>query len=106
MSDATFVQGNTDPDMTAKLTNADGTVKDLTSVSSVMFQMRKPDDRRFTVNALAAVDGDPTLGNVRYQWAPNDLAVPGDYNCQWLLQYTDGREQTTTPPNTITVQRA
>jgi hypothetical protein len=105
MADAVFTQGDTSPDMTAHLTNEDGSVTDLTLVSYVRFQMRKADDRRFTVDSLASIDGLPTAGDVRYQWGPNDLAVPGDYQCQWQLFFTNGRIQTTTPPNTITVNR-
>lgn len=102
----TFVQGNTKPDITATLHAEDDitAVVDLTDCT-VKFQMRKRDDRRFTVNADATVVGDPTKGNVSYSWAANDLAVPGDYDCQWEITYIDTTVQTTAHPNVVTVRR-
>jgi hypothetical protein len=101
----TFVQGDTAPDLNAILHDKDdeAAVLDLTDCT-VRFQMRKADDRRFTVNneadIIVAVDG-----SVRYQWGPNDLAVPGDYLTQWEVTYSDDRLQTTELPETITIRR-
>lgn len=105
MSDVEFTQGDTAPPITGALKHDDGTVWDLTDIDEVRFQMRKADDKRYTVDAEAEVVGSPTLGNVRYEWEDNDLSVPGEYLGQWQLLYVDGRIQTTTPPNTITVRR-
>jgi len=105
MSTLTFVQGDTAPDIASTLHALDDpeTVLDLTGCT-VRFQMRKPDDRRFTVNAVANildVDG----GVVRYRWGPNDLAVSGEYQVQWHVTYPDAREQTTSDTETILVRR-
>lgn len=105
MSEGTFVQGDTAPDITVTLYKADGTTPlDLTD-ADVRFQMRKADDKRFTVDAAATVDDDPTTGKVSYRWAPEDLSVHGDYQCQWEVTFNDGRIQTTAVPNEITVRR-
>lgn len=103
MSEQTFVQGDTAPPIRSQIRKEDDTPKDLTGVT-VKFQMRKSDDKRYTVDAAASVD-DADEGRVSYSWAPNDLAVPGDYICQWELTFGDGRVQTTEPPNEITVRR-
>jgi hypothetical protein len=106
MSDGTFVQGDTAPDITVTLYKADGTTPlDLEGALGVKFQMRKADDRRFTVDAAADIDDDPTTGKVSYRWAVGDLAVPGDYQVQWEVTYGDGRIQTTAVPNEISVRR-
>lgn len=102
MSEPTFVQGNTAPDLNSVL-KADGLVLDLTGCT-VKMQMRKEDDRRFTVNANATVT-NAAQGQVRYTWGVNDLAVPGHYLVQWQVTYADSRVQTTNPPNAITIRR-
>lgn len=96
--EATFVQGDRKPSLQANLHawGDDSDIEDLTG-ATVAFQMRKPDDRQYTVNAAATVVGDPTEGNVRYDWAVNDLAVIGTYLCQWQITYGDGKAQTTRP---------
>ena len=105
MTEATFVQGDTAPAMTATL-HEPGDIEspiDLTD-SDVRFQMRKVNDKRFTVNQPADIV-DEEAGTVRYDWATNDLAVPGDYQCQWEITFADARIQTQAVPNTITVRR-
>ena len=104
MSEGTWVQGDTSPDITAVIHTGDpDDPTDLTG-STVRFQMRKPDDKRFTVNAAADVL-DPDEGSVSYSWGPNDLAQPGEYEVQWEVTYPDAKIETTTPPNEITVRR-
>jgi len=106
VTDPTFVQGNTAPAITATLHDEDDPtiVLDLSTATGVRFQMRRPDDRRFTVNA-AAVIVDALAGKVAYAWSANDLAVPGDYDVQWEVTFNDGKVQTTAHPNRITVRR-
>jgi hypothetical protein len=100
----TFVQGDTAPDITSQLTReSDGLPVDLTN-ASVRFQMRRPDDRRFTVNAVATVS-DAAQGRVGYAWSANDLAVPGDYAIQWEITFQSGKVQTTAATETITIRR-
>lgn len=105
MSDITLVQGDTAPDVTGALTYDDGTAVDLTDNLGIRFQMRKADDRRYTINGSASVVGDPTLGQVSYRFGANELDNPGDYQCQWEVTFSDGRVQTQAEVNTITVRR-
>ena len=106
MSEQTFVQGDSAPPITGALKNVDGTPFDLTNITSVRFQMRRQSDRRYTVDAVAAIVGSPTSGSVKYVWAANDLDVVGDdYIGQWELHYSDGKIQTTSPANTITIRK-
>lgn len=100
-----LVQGDTAPDLSAIL-HAKGNVTQVLNLTncSVRFQMRKEDDRRFTINNTADVISAPA-GTVRYQWGPNDLAVPGDYQIQWEVTYPDAKVQTTEATEVLTVRR-
>jgi len=100
-----WVSGDTAPDIKATLHDADDSsiVFDL-SGATVQFQMRRPDDRRFTVNAAADVLV-ATAGQVSYTWGPNDLAVPGDYDTQWEVTFPSGKVQTTAETVSIIVRR-
>lgn len=99
----TFVQGDTAPAIDGQIKiETTGVPKDLTG-AAVRFQMRRADDRRFTVNALAA-NVDLSVGQVSYAWGANDLATPGDYLVQWEITYGSGKVQTTAA-ETIIVRR-
>ena len=96
-AEATFVQGDTGPDFVGVLIAKDEptTIIDLTGNLGVNFQMRKEDDKRYTVNQPATVVGDPTDGRCSYSWGANDLSVPGTYWAQWEVTFADGKIQTT-----------
>lgn len=98
-----FVVGDTAPAIngTIRVSETEAAV-DL-SGCEVRFQMRKADDRRFTVNAAATITDGPG-GLVVYSWAANDLSVPGTYLVQWEVTYNDDRVQTTST-ETIRVRR-
>jgi hypothetical protein len=104
--EATFVQGNTAPDIVAQLHDEiTPTVPlNLTGCQGVKFQMRKPDDKLFTVNAAATVT-NASQGLVSYSWAAKDLAVDGEYDAQWEVTFGDGKVQTVARPNRILVRR-
>lgn len=93
-----FFTGDTGPDLTATIREeADPTrIADLTE-ATVNCQIRRADDRRYTVNQPAAVVGAGTDGKVSYSWAPNDLSVPGIYQVQWEITFLGGKIQTTLP---------
>ena len=103
-----WVTGDTKPDIAARLPYLDadgvetGSYADLTG-ASVRFQMRRPDDKRFTVNQPATID-DAANGLVSYVWAANDLSVPGEYQVQWEVTWVDSSKQTSRI-STITVRR-
>lgn len=103
-----WVSGDTKPDISSQipLLDADGvetgSYADLTD-ADVDFQMRRPDDKRFTVNQPADIVDAPN-GIVRYQWGVNDLSVPGVYQTQWEVTWPDTSIQTTAIAE-ITVRR-
>jgi hypothetical protein len=99
----TFVQGDTAPAITAQIVKeSSGVAVDLTN-AAVKFQMRKEDDKRFTVNAVANLI-TAVEGRVSYDWAANDLATPGEYLVQWEVTFPNTRIQTTAT-TTVTVRR-
>jgi hypothetical protein len=104
--EATFVQGNTGPDIVAQLHSelTPSVPLNLTTATSVRFQMRKPDDRLFQVDAAATVT-NASQGLVSYSWGPKDLGVDGEYDVQWEVHWNDGKVQTVATPNRILVRR-
>lgn len=102
----TFVQGDTAPDIESVLHEEDiaTNLLDLTSATAVRFQMRRENDHRFTINAVASIV-DAEKGKVKYAWGVNDLAVPGVYQFQWEVTWAGGKVQTTAPTETLTVRR-
>ena len=104
--EATFVQGNTAPDIVAQLHDElTPTIPlNLAGALGVRFQMRKPDDGRFTVDAAATVT-NPSQGLVSYSWAADDLNIDGEYDVQWQVTFADGKKQTVAKANRILVRR-
>ena len=104
-----YVTGDTGPAHQARIPlldndgNETGSYADLTD-ASVKFQMRKADDKEYTVDAVASIVGTPTDGRVKYSWAANDLSMPGEYLVQYEVTFPDTTIQTTTT-ETITVER-
>ena len=105
MADVELVQGDTRPSLDGTIRRTvSGDPLDLTNADSVKFQMRKDDDRHYTVDAAATFIDKPT-GRVRYEWEEGDLNNPGDYIGQWEIVWNDDTVQTTFPANTISVRR-
>lgn len=100
MSDLTFVAGDDAPSIFGTLA-VNSVVVDLTG-ASVRFQMRLVTDRRFSVDAAAAIVA-PTEGTVRYDWVDGDLTTPGEYVSRWQVTFPDTTVQHSEPENTITV---
>lgn len=105
MADVELVQGDTRPALDGTLrTTSSGVVLNLTDAASIRFQMRKEDDRLYTVDSPATILV-PASGTVRYEWNEGDLNNPGDYIAQWEILWNDDTVQTTNPPNSITIRR-
>lgn len=102
----TFVQGDTAPDISTQITSEDDPTQpvNLAQASGVRFQMRKANDRRYTVNAPATIT-NAAQGRCAYSWGANDLSIPGEYQFQWEITYIGGRIQTTAPIETLTIRR-
>lgn len=100
----TLVQGDTGIAIRGVITDNDtGSPLNLTG-SSVYFQMRQKDDKRYAVNAACTIV-DPVAGTVRYITATNDLNTAGTYLAQFEVHYPDTSIQTTDPQVTIEVRR-
>ena len=71
-----------------------GTPVDLSaSGTAVKFIMAPSPGGTPTVNATAVIV-DATHGIVRYDWAAGDTVKPGNYEAEWQITWSDGREQT------------
>ena len=105
MADITLVQGDTGPDIEATLRRTrDRVAINLTTATSVRFQLRHAESRRFAVDAEADIV-NPLTGTVRYEFVEGDLAQWGDYIAQWEIHWDTGKVQTTTPAGTVEVRR-
>ena len=104
--EATFVQGNTAPSIVAQLHDelTPSIPLNLTTATSVKFQMRKPDDLLFQVDAAATIT-NPSQGLVSYSWGAKDLGIVGEFFVQWEVLWNDGKVQTVATPNRILVRR-
>jgi Rib/alpha/Esp surface antigen-like repeat protein len=102
----TFVTGNTKPYLTAVIHDEDDPSEPINLTGcSVRLQMRKADDRRFTVNAEVDITS-AAAGAVEYRWGTNDLNQPGTYEVQFEVTFPDSKVQTTAVPVEIEVRRA
>jgi hypothetical protein len=102
--DDIYVQGDTGPDPLYQLFDIEtGDPQPLTDCD-VYFQMRKPDDRKYTVNALATIM-DAAEGKVRYPWGATDLDIAGIYQIQWEIHFPDNEVITTKELRYIEVRK-
>lgn len=104
MATPILVQTDTQPTLSVTLTRDDtGTPLDLTTASSVFFQLRKVADPRFLINApcdiTSAADGE-----VEYTLAGDDLDFSGECSARFLVNWADGSRIHTTPAIPITVE--
>lgn len=84
--------GNTRPSVRARLTDASGAAVNLTG-AQIRFRMANLKGET-VVDAAAAIEGDPLLGIVRYDWTAGDTATPGTYKAEWVVTFTGGVVQT------------
>lgn len=103
----TLVTGNTAPVIKANLYYANTTPVQYVNLTgaAVAFQMRRPNDKNFLINAGATITS-AISGGVAYSLGPNDLTWSGDFQCQWKVTFPDGTVQTTSVANPITIRRA
>lgn len=104
MTDIVLVQGDTRPVINATL-QIQGTTTPINLTNcSVKFQMRRSDDKQYTVNGACAIV-DASSGTVSYTLGANDLNTPGEYVVQFEVTYPDNRVQTTATLIPIKVRR-
>jgi hypothetical protein len=104
MADIVLVQGDTRPVINATL-HVQGSLAPINLLhSTVKFQMRRVDDKLYTVNGSCSIV-NPATGTVSYTLATNDLNTPGDYLAQFEITFPDARVQTTATAIPIKVRR-
>ncbi len=91
MPDFVIAQGDREPSISDILTDQDDTPKNLTAGSIVFRRRLRPGGVK--VENAAIIVGDPTLGQVQYDWAPGDTDTPGVYDYQWVVTIA-GKEST------------
>jgi hypothetical protein len=96
----TIFTGNRSPSVTATITT-NGTPVDLTG-ATVRFRMRLEETTTLKVDAVATIV-NAVAGQVRYDWAANDVDTPGDYIAWWSITLASGKTQDT-PEFQVSVQ--
>ena len=79
-------QGDLAPKLTIN-TNAD-----VTGATSKVAKMRRWHTTTVLTKTLTTV-GDPTLGDLEYQWVAPDTDIAGNYYVEAVITYADGRVQ-------------
>lgn len=100
-----LVAGDTGPAITGTI-HKRGDVSSLENLTgaTVKFQMRRERDRKLMVDADASIVS-PASGTVSYTLEENDTAITGDYVYQWVVTFTDGKQQTTFEAKELTIRR-
>lgn len=80
------------PSIQATLSSA-GAPVNLTTASAVSFIMRPVKGNTVKINAPAVVVS-ATDGVVRYDWTSADTDTPGQYQAEWEVTWSGGKQQT------------
>ena len=83
----TFTQDDRRTSIADTLTDANGTVIDLTG-HTVAFRMVDAAAGTVKINSAAATVDAALLGNVSYAWGATDLDTPGTYYYWWIVTRT------------------
>ena len=97
MVDFSLKQGNTSPGIRSQLQDDDESAVDITGFNEVTFRMRAADgtvivesnESTGAVTVVNAVDGIVT-----YEWQPGDTDIPAMYEAEWIVEFSDGSEET------------
>jgi hypothetical protein len=92
MADFEIKSGNTAPALVSTLYDGPNPLN--LSGATVAMRMRSVSGGTLVVNAPASIVGDPTLGEVSYQWQPADTANVGDFEVEWVVTFLGGQVQT------------
>jgi hypothetical protein len=66
----------------------------LTTASTVVFNMRDADTETVVVNRGAATISDANSGEVTYNWGTGDLNTAGAYEAEVEVTWNDGKAET------------
>jgi hypothetical protein len=104
VADFSIPKGDRVPIVQAVLRDTVGPI-DLTTVQSVMFQMRRPGaGNTLKVNGAASVVGAPTNGEVSYNWGATDTDTVGAYVAWFLVTFSGDRTmKAPNPPLSVDV---
>lgn len=90
----TIKQFDTSPTIGMNLQAADGTAVDITGALEVRFHMRTRGENPVVVIDARAQVINAVEGQVKYDWVRSDTAVPGRYEAEVEVTYTDGSVET------------
>lgn len=82
--------GATTPSITYQTKNVAGDVVPLLDAVSVQFVYRRTKAAPSTAVTRAASFALKDNGELRYDWTPDDTAVPGNYYAEWRVTKTSG----------------
>ena len=85
-------QGDTAPAFTATLTDGAGAAINLTGATA-LFLMKNRKTRELVVSAAATITG-ATTGKVSYAWAAGDTDIPGGYDVEIQITFSDSTIET------------
>lgn len=85
-------QGSTLPSVNDTL-QVNGVIVDLTTASTVRFQMRRINGAVDVVDSSAVIVAPATAGTVRYDWASGDTAEEGEFLARWKVTFASGKVQ-------------
>jgi 5-hydroxyisourate hydrolase-like protein (transthyretin family) len=94
--------GDNLPVLKAALKDAGGWPLDLTSASSVALRVKQVAKVNANKWQKSCVVTDPANGRVEFRWVTADTAVPGTYDCEFVVTWSDGGTQTV--PNNSNIQ--
>jgi hypothetical protein len=99
MADAWMKRGDTSPRLTATLEKPPGTRADIAGadvelILSLMYPGRRPGSVVLEFPANNDQAGDPTMGDVSYDWQPGDTDITGGYLFEWRVTFGDGLVET------------
>lgn len=103
MSEFTIKSGDTGPSLLVTLYDGYPNPQNLTG-TTVQMRMRAVGGGPLLIDAPAVIVGDPTLGNVEYQWQVGDTDEVGEFEVEWVVTFLGGAEQTFPPEGYTTVE--
>lgn len=86
--------GDLEPDVFATLEDGAGNRIDLAGATVEFAMARLHGDLLFVAEAQIDQAGDPTMGDVHYEWTDGDTDIPGGYLAEWRVEFPSGERET------------
>lgn len=100
----TLKVGDRLPVLAVTLLGPDGNPVDLTTATGVTFRMTAEGAAEPTVAAGACTIASATGGRVEYAWAAVDVDTAGNYNGEFVVAWTGGKQQTVPNEGTFRIR--